>query len=71
MALPSGTGRTLNPQQRLAVRGQSIEAARTFGDVPRGQAFWYANACGLAEIAVNQGSAREQLGLQVGDNVLL
>jgi S-adenosylmethionine hydrolase len=40
--------------------------ARTFTDVARGQAFWYENANGLVEIAVNQGRADEVLGLRVG-----
>ena len=62
---------TLDAQQGLSVRGQPVAAARTFGDVAPGEAFWYANACGLAEIAVNQGNAREQLGLAVGDSVSL
>ena len=61
---------TLNPRQHLAVHGHRVAPARTFGDVAPGTGFWYANACGLAEIAVNQGSARELLGLSVGDNVL-
>ncbi|MCR9221626.1 MAG: SAM-dependent chlorinase/fluorinase [Alphaproteobacteria bacterium] len=40
---------------------------RTFADAAPGEAFWYENSCGLAEIAVNQGSAAERLGLSVGD----
>lgn len=40
--------------------------ARTFGDVPYGKPFWYANSCGLVEISVNQGNAARQLGLTVG-----
>ena len=43
--------------------------ARTFAAVPRGQAFWYENSSGLVEIAVNQGRADQQLGLQVGSTV--
>jgi len=61
---------TLDPHQHLAVHAHRVSPARTFGDVAPGTAFWYANACGLAEIAVNQGSARELLGLSVGDSVL-
>lgn len=62
---------TLGADQRLHVGGQEVSAARTFGEVPAGEGFWYANALGLAEIAVNQGSAREKFGLSVGDGVTL
>lgn len=62
---------TLSDRQDLEVRGRRLSWARTFGDVAPGEAFWYANSCGLAEIAVSGGNAREQLGLQVGDQVAL
>lgn len=48
---------------------ESIERARTFAEVPTGGVFWYENAVGLAEIAVNQGSAARALGLEVGTPV--
>jgi S-adenosylmethionine hydrolase len=60
---------TLDADGRLRVGGHEVSAARTFGEVAPGEAFWYANSCGLAEIAVNQGHAGEQLGLSVGDTV--
>lgn len=47
----------------------SLARARTFSDVPEGAAFWYENANGLAEIAVNGASAEKALGLSVGENV--
>lgn len=53
----------------LRVCGRRLERARRFGEVPAGQPFWYANANGLVEIAVNQGSARDILGLRFGDSV--
>jgi S-adenosylmethionine hydrolase len=37
--------------------------------VPEGAAFWYENANGLAEIAVNGASAEKALGLSIGENV--
>ncbi len=43
-----------------------IARARTFSDVPKGSPFWYENANGLAEIAVNGGRADAVLGLKVG-----
>jgi S-adenosyl-L-methionine hydrolase (adenosine-forming) len=47
-----------------------IRRARTFGEVARGEAFWYANAMGLVEVAVNQGRAEEVLGARIGDPVV-
>lgn len=60
---------TLSAGARLEVGGYSVSPARTFGEVACGEGFWYANSCGLAEIAVNRGSAREKFGLDVGDPV--
>ncbi|MCZ6603715.1 MAG: SAM-dependent chlorinase/fluorinase [Alphaproteobacteria bacterium] len=54
---------------RLLAGGHSLEAARTFSDRAHGTAFWYANAAGLAEIAVVNGNAAEHLGLNPGDPV--
>ena len=42
---------------------------RTFSDAEPGAAFWYENANGLAEIAVNRGRADRALGLKVGTPV--
>lgn len=53
----------------LQVGGETIARARTFADVTRGAAFWYANSNGLAEVAVNCGRADLLLGLAVGDVV--
>ena len=49
--------------------GQAIPPAATFSAAPAGKAFWYVNSNGLAEIAVNGGSAAAALGLHVGDAV--
>jgi len=43
-----------------------LRRARTFSDVPIGQAFWYRNAFGLVELALNQGRADVSLGLSLG-----
>lgn len=61
----------LMPTQDLSVQGHRLSFARTFHLMPVGKAFWYENAFGLVEIAVNQGSARQELGLQLGDPVAL
>jgi S-adenosylmethionine hydrolase len=67
---------TLETGRSLEVGGHQVgahrvSAARTFGEVAVGEGFWYANSCGLVEIAVNQGSAREEFGLGVGDPVIV
>jgi S-adenosylmethionine hydrolase len=54
---------------RLIAGGQSVAAARTFSAVPEGTAFWYENANGLIEIAVNGGNADRALGLSIGSGV--
>ena len=53
----------------LRVGPARIRQAPTFATVPKGQAFWYANANRLIEIAVNQGSAARQLRLNISDSI--
>lgn len=60
---------SLSDRARLDVAGQQLRFARTFGEVTPGKAFWYRNALELVEIAVNQGSAAEVLGLRIGDAI--
>ena len=55
----------------LSAGGRVFERARTFGDRPAGEAFWYENSNGLAEIAVNQGRADRDLGLAIGTPVAI
>jgi S-adenosylmethionine hydrolase len=50
----------------LEVNGQPVKRARTFSDVSPGEAFWYENANGLVEFAVNRGRADAVLGLKTG-----
>lgn len=57
--LPSGMG--------PVIADQVVAQARTFADVAPGVPFWYQNSIGLVEIAVNQGSAARQFGVEVGD----
>lgn len=59
----------LDPSTALLAAGRRLPRVRTFSDVAPGEAFWYENANGLAEIAVNRGRAAETLGLEVGDPV--
>ncbi|MQX36252.1 hypothetical protein GHC57_06945 [Roseospira navarrensis] len=66
------TGRrawTLKGATDLIAHGRPARRARTFSDVPVGQVFWYENANGLAELAVNQCRADTGLGLKVGDPI--
>ncbi|HHM06274.1 MAG TPA: hypothetical protein ENJ19_11135 [Gammaproteobacteria bacterium] len=56
---------------RVMVGGRVLPRARTFSDMPPGQAFWYSNSVGLVELAVNQGRADELLGLSLGHPVTL
>jgi len=48
-------------------KGRLVCNARTFSDVSAKQAFFYKNANGLLEIAVNQGSAADHFEAQAGD----
>lgn len=55
----------------VVVAGRPLPRRRTFGGVPPGELLCYENSLGLLEIAVNQGSAAQRLGLGVGDQVTL
>lgn len=50
----------------LTIGGHAIRFARTFSEAAPGAAFWHANSNGLVEVAVNQGHAARQLGLEPG-----
>lgn len=54
---------------RLSAGKRVLERALTFCDRPPGEAFWYENSNGLAEIAVNHGRADRDLGLSIGMSV--
>ncbi|WP_126456417.1 SAM hydrolase/SAM-dependent halogenase family protein [Sulfuriflexus mobilis] len=54
---------------RIQVGAQVLSRARTFADVGVGQAFWYENANGLVEIAVNCGRADRLPGIIPGGTV--
>ncbi len=59
------------PELALLAAGRMIRYARTFCEVRPGEAFWYENALGLLEIAVNQGRADRVLGLGPGDPLIV
>ena len=50
----------------VQVAGRRLKRAQTFSDVSPGQAFWYENANGLLEIAVNMGRADRVLDIGPG-----
>lgn len=50
----------------LVLGERVLLSATTFSDLPVGEAFWYANSNGLAEIAVNSASAKDVLRLKIG-----
>ena len=53
----------------IETKGEKMGPARTFAEVPEGAVFWYENANGLVEIAVNRGRADTRLGIAPGDPV--
>ncbi len=55
----------------VEVAGTGIRRGRIFADAPPGEALWYDNANGLAEIAVNGGSAASTFGLSPGSPVVV
>lgn len=57
---------SITVETQWTVAEQTLHYARTFSEVAIGQAFWYENANGLVEIAVNQGRADTALGLMTG-----
>jgi len=59
---------SLSNDTTIRINGHALISARTFSDIDEGKSFWYENANGLVEIATNQGSARDRLGLKLGDS---
>ena len=55
--------------KKIRVGGSVYHYASIFSDVPPGASFWYGNANGLVEIAVNRGDAAQALGLRLGDTI--
>jgi len=62
---------SLGAHPGVRVAGRSVPFARTFSAVERGEPFWYVNSAGLVEVAINQGSAADALGIGVGTGVTL
>jgi S-adenosyl-L-methionine hydrolase (adenosine-forming) len=69
-ALTGLRGACLAPPARLLLAGgRTIGHAPVFAAATEGEAFWYVNANGLVEIAVNRGRADRTLGLAVGSPI--
>lgn len=60
---------TVPPDTAIRAGGMTLSPARVFGDAPPDAPFWYANSCGLVEIAVPSGNAAATLALTIGDAV--
>jgi S-adenosylmethionine hydrolase len=54
---------------RLQIGNTTLARARTYSETGEGEGFWYENANGLVEIAVNQGHASKQFRIAIGDPV--
>jgi hypothetical protein len=54
---------------RLQIGNTTLARARTYSETGEGEGFWYENANGLVEIAVNQGRASAEYSIAVGDPV--
>lgn len=63
--------RQFSQLSKLTISGNIVERQRTFADVKIGMPFFYENANGLLEIAVNQGRADTQLQLYIGSPIIL
>jgi|SRR5580704_567092 S-adenosylmethionine hydrolase len=70
-ALTGLRGTQVPAGSRLTGGGRMIAPAVTFSAVPPGEAFWYVNANGLVEIAVNGGGASADLGLTIGSKITI
>ncbi|MBM3487760.1 MAG: SAM-dependent chlorinase/fluorinase [Alphaproteobacteria bacterium] len=61
----------LVPDAAVTVSGRRLPRRRTFGEAAAGEAFWYENANGLVEIAVNRGRADRVLGIGIGTTLAI
>jgi len=55
----------------ISINNKSIRYARTYSEVELGVPFWYPNANGLIEVAVNQGSASQYFELTIGAEIIV
>lgn len=55
----------------IVAGGTACLRARTFSEAPKGRAFWYENADGLVELAVNSGRAADLFAFSPGTPLLV
>jgi hypothetical protein len=63
--------RTLVKTAVISIATGKISYAGTFAEVPEGEVFWYENANGLVEIAVNRGRADSIPGISLGSRLVI
>ena len=61
----------LTGRRKLQINGQIVSELTTFSEAPPGTPFWYCNANGLVEIAMNRASAADFLALSIGTPITL
>lgn len=61
--------RIVGPDVVLRANDRCFLPVRTFGEAQPGAAIWYENSSGLAELAINQGSAAASCNLAVGSAI--
>lgn len=59
----------ISKDKHILLQQHVLRYARTFSDVETGNAFWYENANGLVEIAMNQGNVVRHFSLRIGDRI--
>jgi S-adenosylmethionine hydrolase len=67
--LLDASGGDLPAGERVEIAGRWVARGRTFGDVPDGELVLYEDSSGALALAVNGGSARDELGLRLDDEV--
>ncbi|MEJ2060944.1 MAG: SAM-dependent chlorinase/fluorinase [Gammaproteobacteria bacterium] len=59
-------GTSISTTQTVECNGRLLRYRRTFAEGEKGEPFWYVNANGLVEFAVNQQRAADVMGLDIG-----
>lgn len=62
---------TVSKSDSFSINGHKLNYARTFSEVPEGQAFWYINSNSLVEFSVNKGRAEQILNIKIGNTFVM
>jgi len=65
-AITSLKSDSISIKHKIIINDTNLSYAETFSSVAKDELFWYANSMGLVELAINQGSAKRKLNLQIG-----